>query len=541
MGRQRFSRTPHTSTHSLARSQPSNVPFPLAPQMSQTTGADLPPEVLSFVLASVVPSHINYHNSSERRRSKHELVAPSLVCRYWSEVIRPFLFQILILRSHEDVRLLKNVVSSPRYTSSSLFEAIQIIEIHQKAADTKPWLHHIHGLSTRLRGTIFTCTVLGDANDPASTVGRWAPFKSLPSLTPSYVRLSVLTLDRLIFASTTELARVIDSFSTLKKCDCYALTLLDPSPVTHSRRIRRRLSSSLQSCRMSRCKEMTVLTQATLASDVLVAAARLGLDEQTWSGVVHAVLALAPSTFRGVLVRLHGQRGSMFDGAIIYCSSPVQDGPMSDYVKAYVQVRRLNASPGVPLPPAYIESIALALSSTGVHDVESFPWDVLQPAIDLPLVRHLRFEGLDGQEYEAMKKILCSVLRRSQLTWALDSGKLQFITFDSNPVTSADVLSVPTEHTVDGIAITLNTAEQAEWLLHPVSHPLLATRKEYLRKVVAERASMLASADTSSGTAPSTAGGVRDAAVGQVQVPVVTTADRQVGNAENSSKEDEER
>lgn len=241
---------PHTCTHSLACPQPANVPFSLrSARFHQLQEPTYHPKILSSVLAAVVPSHIDYHDSEKRRRSKHELVAPSLVCKYWSEAIRPVLFQILILRSREDVRFLKNNVSSPRYTLSSLFDAIQIIEIHQEATETKPWLHHVHGLSTQLRRTVFTCTVLGGANDSASTVGRWAPFESLPSVTPSYVRLSVLTLKGLMFASMTELARAIDNFSTLKKCDCYLLTFSDLSSVAQSRRTRRRLSSSLHRAR----------------------------------------------------------------------------------------------------------------------------------------------------------------------------------------------------------------------------------------------------------------------------------------------------
>lgn len=206
-----------------------------------------------------------------------------------------------------------------------------------------------------------------------------------------------------------------------------------------------------------------------------------------------ACLVCLPTNADGTKLTAHSSSG----GAIVYCSSPAQDGPMTDYVKAYIRVRRLSATPGAPPPSAYIESITLALSSVGVHDVESFSWDILQAAVDLPLVSHLRFEGLDGREYEDMKKILCSVLPPSQLTWALESGKLQFMTFDADPVTSADVLSVSTKH----------VAEQAEWLLHPVNHSLLATRKECLPKLVTARASL--------GAASSAAGGVR---AGQVQV-----------------------
>ncbi|EKM48980.1 uncharacterized protein PHACADRAFT_265929, partial [Phanerochaete carnosa HHB-10118-sp] len=72
---------------------------------------------------------------------------------------------------------------------------------------------------------------------------------------------------------------------------------------------------------------------------------------------------------------------------------------------------------------------------------------------------------LRSQDFAVPRRILCSVLRHTQLTWVLESGKLQFTNFHSDLITSADVLFVPMELAVDGTTITLDVAEQFEWLL----------------------------------------------------------------------------
>ncbi|EKM52879.1 uncharacterized protein PHACADRAFT_100661 [Phanerochaete carnosa HHB-10118-sp] len=274
--------------------------------MPGATGADLPPETLSLILKCLISS------TGKHRHLKHGLSASSLVCKFWSEAIRPVLFRELTLRTAEDVRFLKNIVSSHRFTTSSLSGAIEKIYIHQEAPETKPWLHHVHGLSTRLPKTRFQCTVVNRASDSEQAAGCWAPFRSIPRVTPSYVRLSELTLHGVVFTSTTELARLVDNFPTLERCTCDQLTFLDPSPVVQSRRIRRRASLTLWWCNVSRCKDMAVSVQAALAADVVAAGRRTGLDDRTWDATLQALLASVPDTFEGATVHLDGQNGNVF-------------------------------------------------------------------------------------------------------------------------------------------------------------------------------------------------------------------------------------
>ncbi|EKM50245.1 uncharacterized protein PHACADRAFT_201085 [Phanerochaete carnosa HHB-10118-sp] len=249
--------------------------------MSSATGADLPPEILSYILKSFTLAD-SYYDLDPSRKLKHGLAGPALVCKHWSEAIRPILLRVFELCSAEDVQFLKNIVSSSEFTASCLTGAIKRIIICQEATGAKSWLHHVHGLSTQLRETEFECIVGNCAGDVASVsmANRWAPFESVPGVTPSYVRLSRLALDSVVFTSKTELAQLVDNFHTLLECNCERLTFLDPSLVVQSRRIWRRPLPDRYSleCAIQECKDMVVPNQVTLAADIVAPARHMGID-----------------------------------------------------------------------------------------------------------------------------------------------------------------------------------------------------------------------------------------------------------------------
>ncbi|EKM49295.1 uncharacterized protein PHACADRAFT_265703, partial [Phanerochaete carnosa HHB-10118-sp] len=160
----------------------------------------------------------------------------------------------------------------------------------------KPWLHHVHGLSSRLQKTRFSCTVVNRAGDPATTSGCWAPFESIPTVTPSYVRLSELTLCDVVFTNKTELIRLVHNFPTLSDCYFERLTFLDPSPAVRPRRPRRRSPPAYRSfrCGIEDCKDMVTPTQAALAAAIVDPARRMGLDRRIWDTALQGLLALVP-------------------------------------------------------------------------------------------------------------------------------------------------------------------------------------------------------------------------------------------------------
>ncbi|EKM51196.1 uncharacterized protein PHACADRAFT_263208 [Phanerochaete carnosa HHB-10118-sp] len=195
---------------------------------------------------------------------------------------------------------------------------------------------------------------------------------------------------------------------------------------------------------------------------------------------------------------------------IKYCSFDQCDS-LGDHVCADVKVWRLSVGAGLPLTA--VESITLQLSFADIKAVNTLTWNALRAVVDSPHMHFLRINHFlpHGAAFKVTKRILCSVLRRTQLTWALDSGKLQFWSFYSDSVTSADILSVPTAHTISGTTTTLDITEQAEWLLSLANpYSVGTTREKYLRQLIVVRAG-------SSGTAPPAVDGTQHTAVEQAQ------------------------
>lgn len=198
------------------------------------------------------------------------------------------------------------------------------------------------------------------------------------------------------------------------------------------------------------------------------------------------------------------------DAVRVDLSSPAQDSSVRSYIIADIMIRQASAGQGAGVvpPSTFIERIELRLSFTDTQTTKSPRFDAFQTIIDAPLFGRLRFqtEVPDGPEYETFKAVLGSVLQGAQLDRTLRSHKLEF-QFLNLIATSEAVLSVPATHTVDGVAIVLNAAERAEWMLHITQDK----RQGYLQELIAARES----SGTVSG--PPVAVAEQDAAVEQAQ------------------------
>ena len=278
-------------------------------------GADLPSELLSHIIYHLRPT-----TSDSTRRARQGLAACSLVCRHWSNVISPMLFEFLTLRSAEDIRFLLNVIDKASVIRSFLLDSIQTVWLVENIEDvsrSRSWLHHAQSLSARLPEASFDYTVSRKHDDDGVPVDSsatqapvYSPFRSLPRLPPlSSLRLTYLSLFRLRFASKTELAQFIDSFPSLNNCQCHQLTFVDYSPIVQSRRRRRRSSPSLRQCWIWRCDGTALTAQTMLASDILVVSAYLALNGDEWSTILHALLALALVSFYRVFITLGSSDG----------------------------------------------------------------------------------------------------------------------------------------------------------------------------------------------------------------------------------------
>ena len=159
-----------------------------------------------------------------------------------------------------------------------------------------------------------------------------------------------------------------------------------------------------------------------------------------------------------------------------------------DAMFATIYALRPDTTAGFRPTPAFVvnHGIDLWFSFAAEDAVESLKFDGLQAIVESPRFCKLVIASDDseGNQYKTFKRILHSVLERKKLTWALDSHKLQFDGSGKDEIIrSADILSVPTEDTDGDITITLNIAQQAEWLLRFTQHK----RSAYLRALAYER------------------------------------------------------
>ncbi|GJE95614.1 hypothetical protein PsYK624_118000 [Phanerochaete sordida] len=248
--------------------------------MPRITGAHLPAELVLYIAENFfeLARDIFFHRSSaERTREKSGLLAPSLVCRHWAGAIRPVLFRYLILRTADDVCVLKDIVSGPEFNRSGLAKAVRQVDVLCLTTAPRCFLPLLHGLAASLRRAIFHChvhpglpapgisaglttapttdttaqsplpgtpapathananadaAVAGPTNEDTSTDAavekHWAPFAAVPGVPPTYVKLTLLTLVGVHFADARALARLADAFAALSALSCDALVFDAP-------------------------------------------------------------------------------------------------------------------------------------------------------------------------------------------------------------------------------------------------------------------------------------------------------------------------
>ena len=155
-----------------------------------------------------------------------------------------------------------------------------------------------------------------------------------------------------------------------------------------------------------------------------------------------------------------------------------------DALDAEIDIEQL-----VPGAPAHVEKITFLCGFVDPEAVEELPWDGLQPITALPLFRMLCFQArmrqAEEQRYACMHRVLCAMLRRARLTWALSPARIEFrySWADEPAVTCEDILTLPKSHVVSNTHIVLEVHEQAEWLLRGLDE----TRRTYLQNLLYAR------------------------------------------------------
>ncbi|GJF00309.1 hypothetical protein PsYK624_165940 [Phanerochaete sordida] len=402
--------------------------------MPPVTGADLPSEVIANILSNF--AILAWDNVNKYRSWKQGLVASSLVCRYWSECIRPALFEDITSRDASDLSFIEGIVYSPQFNNSSLNGAIKYLRAkHYFPPLPQPWLHHLHSLMAHLPQTEFWCYVKRETRASQLSVPvRWPPFAALPRVPPSFysLRLSVIRIIGSELKSTTELARLVDSFPAVQECYFSQLKFIDPSPIIRARRIPRKVPRALGICVISECADVPISAQARLALDLLAAAPRQGLaaEDPQWSALLDTLLALVPSGFRGARMDLYQSGGAPLDGRApgrVVLGFSETDTPDDDQLTANVWVERARATlTRAGDAPAYVSKISLTASFASAEDGHPPSFDGFQEAVDLARFEELWFYVRAGnaQDEAGMQTLVRSLLRREQLTWALDRGVL---------------------------------------------------------------------------------------------------------------------
>ncbi|GJE98448.1 hypothetical protein PsYK624_146800 [Phanerochaete sordida] len=337
---------------------------------------------------------------------------------------------------------------------------------------------------------------------------RWPPFAALPRVPPSFytLRLSVIQITGSELKSTTEIARLVDSFPALQQCILSRLEFLDPSPIIRARRIPRKVPRALWRCQISEFADMLIPAQARLALDLLAAAPRLGLaaDDPQWSALLDALLASVPSGFARAGMELYRLGGEDLDGQapgrVVLGFSPTEISGSSQLL-ANVWVGRACATPTrAEDAPAYVSQISLTASFAAAGDVNPPSFDGLREAAGFAHFEKLEFWVREGNavDEEGMRSLVRSVLRRKQLAWALERGvlRLEHCAFNDkvNGWNDAEVAymdskallsaladrSVPT---IDATPPVLDDDEYAEYL----SLFFEDKRTDYLRRLPALR------------------------------------------------------
>ncbi len=228
--------------------------------MRPTTAEDLPPELFKTIVDSLVaPTSIA---DVVRKRfpldkaCKHALGEISLTCRYFATRCRPFIFQVVSLRSRDDILTLRFFIESPLSKIRAYIRRINVQ--HDQDKPGAPWIHLLQvSLTQSLLRTPHVEVKLADtACSPIQRKLRTIYIGLPRPLPPPTFQIALLTLSNYKLASLRELQRLVVGLPTLRKLFCENLswgnTLLEaPIPIPPGT-LRR---CQLRSVTMKRCQE----------------------------------------------------------------------------------------------------------------------------------------------------------------------------------------------------------------------------------------------------------------------------------------------
>lgn len=251
----------------------------------------LPPEVIHNIVCFV---RIHPWAAFATPQDKRGVAGCSQVCRYWASLLRALLFRLLALRKAEDIAALLEILNCPiERPGPPLSLCIIELQVTQFCDWTVSTANTFRAVTQRLReDLVFLVLKVSDiphstpqSSSSATRTEDYLPFFTLPTPLPGrLIPLTELFLDRVQMRRKVDLVRLLDNFSTIRKCTLTRLLFRDNS------NIRRRLSRSTSKLRVlsvAECGDGALETQIELACGLLASQKGVRVDENgAWAWAV---------------------------------------------------------------------------------------------------------------------------------------------------------------------------------------------------------------------------------------------------------------
>ena len=213
--------------------------------MYTASASNIPPELFPLILDYIGTDERGDGSLSERRdRGLWSWQACSLVCLYWANHCRRYIFYYLInnLRSKEQMAALRRLISSKgsqRLASVASLVARPTLRVEQ-TWDSWSWIHHVHPLP--LKNTTCHLTLRGPVPGKLPVSAYHSPHWSLPRTMPAqYTPYANCHLKDIEFPSFRDLALLLKHF---KKASSFSFENLMWPPAENNDLIRIRPFSS---------------------------------------------------------------------------------------------------------------------------------------------------------------------------------------------------------------------------------------------------------------------------------------------------------
>lgn len=200
--------------------------------MQTSRASNIPPELFPRILHHVVFARPGlFLVSSLTQPEKKAIARVALVCRYWADQCRPWLFERLVLRSAADVRQLRGFVdlpAHPRTTSNRVLRRmenlVQTILLVTDEADV-PWAHLIPPLLSALVSVRFCELSISGRNAHATPTHMPSIHRYLPRIVPAlFSPFTELTLSDLCFTTANDLFRLVAELTKLSTLSLHNVT-----------------------------------------------------------------------------------------------------------------------------------------------------------------------------------------------------------------------------------------------------------------------------------------------------------------------------